>query len=42
MQPIVVYDINILFSSIGWGGTPFGSYRGIPIVTAADFLEQFP
>ena len=22
MQPIVVYDINILFSSIGWGGTP--------------------
>ena len=22
MQPIVVYDINILFSSVGWRGTP--------------------
>ena len=23
MQPIVVYEINILFSSIGWRGTPY-------------------
>ena len=23
MQPIVVYDTNILLSSIGWGGNPY-------------------
>ena len=23
MRPIVVYDMNILFSSIGWRGTPY-------------------
>jgi len=36
----MVFDTNVLFSGIGWRGTPFrfGTYQGIAIVTPADFL----
>ena len=47
MQPITVYDTNILLLGVGWRGSPhrrqllpLGSYQGILIVTAADFLAQ--
>ncbi len=40
MQPVVVYDTNILFSATGWKGTPFhclelarhGSIKGITCI----------
>ena len=67
MPPAVVFDTNILLSSVGWGGNPLqcvelaragtvqgftcpelmdefreklrmNGYRGITIMTAADFL----
>ncbi|MCE2399758.1 putative toxin-antitoxin system toxin component, PIN family [Candidatus Poribacteria bacterium] len=48
MQPVVVYDTNILFSATGWKGTPFhclelarhGSIKGITCIEILDELAE--
>ena len=45
MRPVAVYDTNILFSAVGWGGVPYrclalaqhGSVEGI---TCSEILEE--
>ena len=48
MQPVVVYDTNILFSATGWKGTPFhclelarqDSIKGITCIEILDELAE--
>ena len=46
MQPIVVYDTNILISGMVWGGTPYDCIKlamtdRIEGVTCAEIIDEF-